>query len=564
MKKIILIFTFLVAFISYAFTQVIDLSPEQTRYDLKVLGGKVLTYTDKYGVDVDQSLRTVTATGQTDFKIHDNIKRCMLLDNGTVNYYLDGYNKVGVSPSVSGTAESASAILKLKDVGMFASGVVVGQYIKNITTDKYHKILAVDDNDEVSLLFDLPSTDDNWGATTATTIDTLEDSGADFTAAGVIVGDLVFNRTDNTFASITDVGTTKLEIDADIFVSGESYSIIKDCFTVGDTYEVHTAIFADDNGQVMVEIPKFYYKYSVSGDITSHDISENNYPGYFVHPAFTPGGVEKDYIYVGAFENTRIGYWQGINAYLSTNDGGYVVGSQAGLQPISRGRRYIARICAGPNRAAGWHLLDMHTVNAIQLLFLIEYAAFDAQSEIGSGFTDWNVNESEAIAYNNRYGAIHTGWSLKDGNGTASLSKGDRFIGSYMSYRGMENLYGSLNCMIDGINIMSDSKVYLCNTPASYADATTTGCYEDIGITLLVLNNNIDTYQNYAYLFVPGTVTGPAALIPNQYKHSTGAERVLIVSGTSGYSSKAGMFTWSSTTPVNDRAEHNAFRVVYR
>ncbi len=41
MKKIILIFTFLVAFISCAFTQVIDLSPEETRYDLKVLNTNI-------------------------------------------------------------------------------------------------------------------------------------------------------------------------------------------------------------------------------------------------------------------------------------------------------------------------------------------------------------------------------------------------------------------------------------------------------------------------------------------------------------------------------------------
>ena len=41
MKKIILIFTFLVAFISCAFTQVIDLSPEAARYDLKVLNTNI-------------------------------------------------------------------------------------------------------------------------------------------------------------------------------------------------------------------------------------------------------------------------------------------------------------------------------------------------------------------------------------------------------------------------------------------------------------------------------------------------------------------------------------------
>ncbi len=49
MKKIILIFTFLVAFISCAFTQVIDLSPEETRYDLKVLNTNITSaYCSEY------------------------------------------------------------------------------------------------------------------------------------------------------------------------------------------------------------------------------------------------------------------------------------------------------------------------------------------------------------------------------------------------------------------------------------------------------------------------------------------------------------------------------------
>ncbi len=49
MKKTILIFTFLVAFISCAFTQVIDLSPEAARYDLKVLNTNITSaYCSEY------------------------------------------------------------------------------------------------------------------------------------------------------------------------------------------------------------------------------------------------------------------------------------------------------------------------------------------------------------------------------------------------------------------------------------------------------------------------------------------------------------------------------------
>lgn len=509
---------------------------------------------------VDQILDTMTAQGEARFMTQNAMRRCMLKDNGTVNYYLDGHNKKDVDPTVTGTAETASDILKLKDTGAFASGVVVGQYVKNVTTGRYHKILAVDNANEVSLLFDLQTTDGNWDDTDGTTAGKLVDSGADFTAAGILVNDVAFNRTDDTFAKITAVGTTTVDLDSDIFVSGEAYSIIQDNFTAGDSYEVQTAVFEDSDGQVMVEIPKFYYQYVVDGNINKYNISPAELTGYIVHPAFTPGGVEKDYIYVGAFENTYQGYYQGVNAFLSNDPGVIINGSQAGLQPISRGRRWVVRQCAAA-RGSGWHLLDLYTHNAIQLLYMAEYGSFDAQTEIGDGFTDWAADFTDALAYNNRYGAIHTGWSLKNGNLTANRTKGSGVIGSYMSYRGIENLYGQQNCMIDGINIMPDSKVYLCNTPASYADTTTTGCYEDTGITLSVQNNEIGTYQNHPYMFA--LLTG-GLLIPDLYKHSTGIEKVFIVSGTTGYNLLAGVFTFSATTNYTDRAEHNAFRIVYR
>ena len=523
------------------------------------LVGTIITPAFMGCAKVDEVLQTMTAQGEARFMTQNAMRRCMLKDDGTVNYYLDGHNKTGVSPTISGVSETASDILKLKDTGAFAS-VVSGQYVKNITSGRYHKILNVDNANEVSLLFDLQTTDGNWGDADGTAAGKLVDSGADFAAAGVLPNDVAFNRTDDVFAKITAVGTTTVDLDSDIFVSGEAYSIISDNFTAGDPYEVQTAVFEDSDGQVMVEIPKFYYQYLHSGDLFTYNISPIELTGYIVHPAFTPGGIEKDLIYVGAFENTYESYYQGVNAFLSSEPGVIVNGSQAGLQPITRGRRWVVRQCTVA-RGAGWHLMDLYTHHAIQLLYMAEYGSFDSQTEIGQGFTDWLGDHSDALAYNNRYGSIHTGWSLKDGNLTANRTKGAGVIGSYMSYRGIENLYGSLNCMIDGINIMPDSKVYLCNTPASYADATITGDYSFSGLTLSIQNNEIGTYQDNAYMFALATA---GSLIPDLYKHSTGEEKVFIVSGTTGYNLLAGVFTFSATTAVTDRAEHNAFRVVYR
>ncbi|MBC8445801.1 MAG: hypothetical protein H8D74_01240, partial [Chloroflexi bacterium] len=62
------------------------------------------------------------------------------------------------------------------------------------------------------------------------------------------------------------------------------------------------ANLAGEDGQVMVEIPKFYQRYSYSGTIHRWDISEVALAGFDLHPAFTKNGVDVDYRYCGAYE----------------------------------------------------------------------------------------------------------------------------------------------------------------------------------------------------------------------------------------------------------------------
>jgi len=58
------------------------------------------------------------------------------------------------------------------------------------------------------------------------------------------------------------------------------------------------------DGQVMVEIPKFYYKYSYIAATNVHNwsIASVMLPGYKLHPAFMKNGAEVDFRYMGAYE----------------------------------------------------------------------------------------------------------------------------------------------------------------------------------------------------------------------------------------------------------------------
>jgi len=64
------------------------------------------------------------------------------------------------------------------------------------------------------------------GTATSTSANHLVDSAATFVTAGVKVGDVVANITDQTFASVTAVNSeTDLTLSADIMVSGETYTV---------------------------------------------------------------------------------------------------------------------------------------------------------------------------------------------------------------------------------------------------------------------------------------------------------------------------------------------------
>ena len=72
------------------------------------------------------------------------------------------------------------------------------------------------------------------GTADGTSANKLVDSTATFALDGVIVGAIVRNTTDNTYASVTAIDSeTQLSLDANIFVSGETYIIINWDITSG-------------------------------------------------------------------------------------------------------------------------------------------------------------------------------------------------------------------------------------------------------------------------------------------------------------------------------------------
>jgi hypothetical protein len=134
-------------------------------------------------------------------------------------------------------------------------------------------------------------------------------------------------------------------------------------YTIGGT-----ANYTGSHGQVMVEIPKFYYKTnSPSSNVYQWFISMTDLPDYDVHPAFVTGGQTRDAIYMGAFEGNVVG---SVTPLLRSISGVQPTTSVTYVGSIANFRSYAQA------RGTGWQIQTYRGTQAIQVLYLIEYADF--------------------------------------------------------------------------------------------------------------------------------------------------------------------------------------------
>jgi len=287
------------------------------------------------------------------------------------------------------------------------------------------------------------------------------------------------------------------------------------------------------DGQVMVEIPAFYYLYSYAGTTHTWKISQYPFWGYAIHPAFTKDGVDVRYRYIGAYEGVLYdvsgsAYTNGTSSQVKDfiND---KLASVSGYKAVTNGTRAQFRTIAA-NRGTGWRQLDYDLHSAVQLLYLVEYASFYSQSVIGAGIsnvTDW-------AAYNNYYPIASSGNSNAIGNATGNTAGSTSSLTEstkYMSYRGIEQWFGHLWKFVDGMNINS-GRPYATNVRANFADDTTTN-YTDLGANMGTTSGDQNTLIQVGRGFLPASVGASSSTkITDYYWYATGW-RVLVVGGNS-------------------------------
>lgn len=305
------------------------------------------------------------------------------------------------------------------------------------------------------------------------------------------------------------------------------------------------------DGQVMVEIPKFYYRIfntidPGTGDtLVSFYVSFSPFTGAAIHPAFIVAGVEKDYRYVSAYEavlnydglyitSTRDDIIYNIGPNIDYNND--FIGSVSGFKPWTYQSRNYWRYLS-TNAGDVFHSLDYNLYLAIQLLFITEYKTLRSQ-EVLPGYTETMYYTWDRVQ--------ETGLTNSIGNSSGTIIGTNGYESDIVianSYRGIENIYGQFEKHIDGINTY-DRTIYTCDDPSKFADNTSTG-YTSIEL--------LPSTVGWIKSFREGTLL-PASIVDDGnnytqdfYSGYSTYWRSLVVGGFMVSSSMAGMFSTNCT-----------------
>lgn len=195
-------------------------------------------------------------------------------------------------------------------------------------------------------------------------------------------------------------------------------------------------------GDYMVKIPKFWFKRYTEDSKRYIKVTDIATEGFTLHPAFNrPDGI-KDYIYVAAYETSS-------NNKSLPNATVTVSQTRATMRSNAKAK------------GAGWGLIDLAALSAVEMLMTIEIANLNVQSIIGEGYSA-----------SGHTAAIQTGKC----DGVANLTGRPAGTSNDVAvvWRGIENFWGNIWEWFDGLNF-NNGVYYVCNDISKYADDTSNG-----------------------------------------------------------------------------------------
>ena len=496
-------------------------TPDDLKY---VLDRRIQEY---YGVTWDESADTYVRTGSTAgqtcgvtladafLSVHRRLRRCLLNDDGTVNYYLcatDSTKKEdGITASVLTGADGQVMVEIPKFYYRYEySGTSHTWEISPVplTGFKVHEMFMSDTTEKDYVYI---------GAYEGVLYDTSQTAyvgGCYQTSVSA-----VFATSDDSITIATRTGwATGLTVGQKLAVSGTT----------------------NNNGTVTVKAIKSATAITVDENLTDETAATTVIQSI-------------------------------LDATATTGD---KLSSVSGFLPMtgnaSVGTRAHFRVFAS-NRGTGWTQEFADVMSGIQLLILTEYASFYTQSVLGYGiaavagwaaYNDYNPiaktgnsNVKGHTTYNTATSAITTGAGAKD---------------VYLNYRGIENPYGHMWKFIDGFNV-NNNIPYLCNNPTNFADDTASNYTRpvdilDADVTMINANGYQNFLAKYGRAFLPTSVAAPADASHKitDYYYQVSGWRVALSGGDAAAGASVGAFVLRVADVSTDLSRLFAGRAVFR
>ena len=363
------------------------------------------------------------------------------------------------------------------------------------------------------------------------------------------------------------------------------------------------------NGQVMVYMPKFYYKVvplklEPIENSTGYHICKANYyisatpkTGFKIHPAFiNEQNEEVDYFLYSAYEGSL--YLSEEDKYY--NDADYKqytvtssdkICSVADQKPVS-GQSISANNGTGvnliealaENRGAGWHCQTFKSLSALQFLMMIEYATLNLQAglakgicKIGKDYTiNYCANTGATSSLGNKSGsAASSTYQYYDKTTNKTVTENQTAIDRVaVSYRGIENPYGNIFKWVAGINgwgngSMNGGQAYICDD-FNFAVNKNDDNYTPIGFYLPTEQTYISAFgygnKKYDWAFIPSEAKGTSALPVGDKTYSNpdvNKYTGVVCSGAWDTDAGAGMFLLNFLITATKGIANTGCRMIY-
>jgi hypothetical protein len=293
-------------------------------------------------------------------------------------------------------------------------------------------------------------------------------------------------------------------------------------------------------GQVMVEIPLFSVKHTrtASGSYNEHGFylvrGVKTDDSYQVHPAFVQQDSSyRPFIYVGA--------------YLGSSTGGK--NSVSGQTNSTNYTRAFARDEAR-DHGSGWSIMSLYQYNAIQWLMITEYQNMDSQEVLGNGAvtgSDYDVTTGLSNTRGNRCGNVYNaGGSTSD----------------YVSYRGIENVYGRAYQWVDGANVTSGTSLYVTSDRRYMLETTTQNMtsYATIGGSD---GGHIRDLSAGVLFISSSTTSGSSTTYAADSLGLSSGDRNMRVGGIAADGSSAGVFRQNYSTNASTTTSSTSSRISF-